>query len=147
MLTFGLLSSVFDYLTFGALLYLLRAGTEEFRTGWFVESVLSAALVVLVVRSRRPFFRSRPGQRLLLATVGVVAVTLALPFLPVAPLLGLTPLPLSFLALLALIVAMYIVSAELAKQLFYRHIEPSSARPPSSQQEPRMRGSITGLDP
>ena len=130
MLTFGVLSSVFDYLTFGALLYILGSGPEQFRTGWFVESVLSAALVVLVVRSRHPFFRSRPGKRLLLATLGVVGVTLMLPFLPFAPLLGLTPLPLSFLPLLALIVAMYIVSAEVAKRLFYRHFAPPSARQP-----------------
>jgi P-type Mg2+ transporter len=120
MLTFGVLSSVFDYLTFGALLYILHAGTEQFRTGWFVESVLSAALVVLVVRSRHPFFRSRPGTHLMLATLGVVGATLVLPFLPVAPLLGMTPLPLLFLALLGLIVMMYIASAELAKRVFYR---------------------------
>jgi Mg2+-importing ATPase len=124
MLTFGALSSVFDYLTFGALLYILHAGTEQFRTGWFVESVLSAALVVLVVRSRQPFFRSRPGRPLLLATFGVVAATLVLPFSPVAPWLGLTPLPLSFLALLALIAVIYIASAELAKRVFYRVLDP-----------------------
>jgi Mg2+-importing ATPase len=132
MLAFGVLSSVFDYLTFGALLYILHADTGQFRTGWFVESVLSAALVVLVVRSRHPFFRSKPGKRLLLATLGVVAFTLVLPFLPFAPVLGLTPLPLPFLALLALIVAMYIVSAELAKRLFYRRVEPPSASQPRS---------------
>jgi len=120
MLVFGALSSVFDYLTFGALFYILHAGTEQFRTGWFVESVLSAALVVLVVRSRQPFFETRPGNRLLLATLGVVAVTLVLPFSPAAPWLGLTALPLPFLALLALIVAVYIASAELAKRFFYR---------------------------
>ena len=127
MLTFGVLSSVFDYLTFGALLYLFNASTEQFRTGWFVESVLSASLIVLVVRSRRPFFRSRPGKRLLWATLGVVATTLVMPFLPFAPLLGLTPLPLRFLGLVAVIVAMYIISGELAKRIFYRHFEPTRA--------------------
>ena len=127
MLTFGVLSSVFDYLTFGVLLHILQSSPEQFRTGWFVESVLSAALVVLVVRSRHPFFQSRPGKRLLLATLGVVAATLVLPFLPFAPLLGLTPLPLLFLPLLAFIVAMYIVSAEVTKRVFFRHIDPSPA--------------------
>jgi len=127
MLTFGVLSSVFDYLTFGALLYLFHASTEQFRTGWFVESVLSASLIVLVVRSRRPFFRSRPGKRLLWATLGVVATTLAMPFLPFAPLLGLTPLPSRFLGLVAVIVALYVVSGELAKRIFYRHFEPTDA--------------------
>jgi Mg2+-importing ATPase len=123
MLTFGVLSSVFDYLTFGALLYLLHASTDQFRTGWFVESVVSASLIVLVVRSRRPFFRSRPGTRLLWATLGVVAITLVLPYLPFAPILGLTPLPPLFLGLVAVIVAAYIFSGELAKRIFYRHFE------------------------
>ena len=124
MLTFGVLSSVFDYLTFGALLYLLKAGTDQFRTGWFVESVLSASLIVLVVRSRRPFFRSRPGKRLLWATLAVGVITLVMPWLPVAPLLGLTPLPPLFLGLVAVIVAAYVTSGELAKRVFYRHFEP-----------------------
>ena len=79
--------------------------------------MISAALVVLVVRSRHPFFRSRPGTHLMLATLGVVVATLALPFLPIAPLLGMTPLPPLFLALLGLIVVLYIASAELTKQL------------------------------
>ena len=61
MIVFGLISSVFDYLTFGVLLW-LGATMEQFRTGWFIESIVSAALVVLVVRSRRPFFKSRAEQ-------------------------------------------------------------------------------------
>ncbi len=130
MLTFGVLSSVFDYLTFGALLYVLHAGTDQFRTGWFVESVLSASLIVLVVRSRRPFFRSKPSRRLLGATLGVVTATLVLPFLPFAHILGLTPLPPSYVAPIAVIVAMYIVSGEFAKRVFYRHFEPARASRP-----------------
>jgi Mg2+-importing ATPase len=130
MLTFGVLSSVFDYVTFGALLYVLHASTDQFRTGWFVESVLSASLIVLVVRSRRPFFRSRPSKRLLWATLSVAATTLVMPFLPFAPFLGLTPLPLPFLGLVGVIVAMYIVSGELAKRIFYRHFDPTRSAHP-----------------
>ena len=62
MMTFGLVSSVFDYLTFGVLLLVLHATQAQFRTGWFVESVISASLIVLVIRTRRPFFRSRPAS-------------------------------------------------------------------------------------
>jgi len=119
MLTFGLVSSVFDYLTFGALLFILQASPEQFRTGWFVESVISASAIVLVIRTRRPFFSSPPGRYLLLATLAVTAVTLLLPYLPVAGPLGLTPMPLSFLLLLAVILAGYILTAELVKQRFY----------------------------
>ena len=64
MMTFGMVSSVFDYLTFGALLFLLHATPEQFRTGWFLESVISASLIVLVIRSRKPFFKSRPSTYL-----------------------------------------------------------------------------------
>ena len=129
MLTFGLLSSIFDYLTFGLLLYLLRSTPAQFRTGWLVESVLSASLIVLVVRSRRPFFRSRPGRYLLLATLGVMISVLILPFLPFAGLLGLVPLAPRTLGLVALIVLAYVLAGEVMKRLFYRLRAPASAKP------------------
>lgn len=122
MLVFGALSSVFDYLTFGLLL-VLQATPEQFRTGWFLESVISASLVVLVIRSRRPFFKSRPGTYLLMATLLIVGVTLAFPFLPFARLFEFHPLPLAFLVALGSIVALYIIAAEVAKRIFYRRIE------------------------
>ena len=65
MVEFGLLSSVFDFLTFGVLLCVFHASPEVFRTGWFVESLLTELVIALVVRTRRPFFRSRPGTILL----------------------------------------------------------------------------------
>lgn len=119
MLTFGLVSSVFDYLTFGALLWILDASPEQFRTGWFIESVISASAIVLVIRTRRPFFSSTPGRALTLATLAVAAITLLFPLLPIAAPLGLTPMPLSFLFLLAAILAGYVLTAELAKKYFY----------------------------
>ena len=119
MLIFGLISSIFDYLTFGALLWILNASPEQFRTGWFIESVISASAIVLVIRTRRPFFSSMPGRALSLATLAVAAVTLLLPVLPIAAPLGLTPMPLSFLVLLAAILAGYVLTAELAKKYFY----------------------------
>jgi Mg2+-importing ATPase len=121
MIVFGLLSSVFDYLTFVVLLWLLRAGPELFRTGWFTESVLSASLVVFAVRTRLPFRRSQPS-RTMLAVTGVVAlVTLLIPFSPsIAGLLGFKALPPLYLLAMAAIVAAYFASAELTKRLFYR---------------------------
>ena len=119
MLTFGLVSSVFDYLTFGALLWMLNASPEQFRTGWFIESVISASAIVLVIRTRRRFFTSRPGRHLALATLAVAGMTLLLPVLPIAASLGLTPMPPSFLLLLAGILASYVLAAEFAKQYFY----------------------------
>jgi Mg2+-importing ATPase len=119
MLTFGLVSSIFDYLTFGVLLWVLRAGPAEFRTGWFVESVVSATLIVLVVRTRGRFLRSRPSRPLLLATVLVVAATVALPYTPLGLLFQLVPLPPLFLVLMGFIILAYVATAELAKRWFY----------------------------
>lgn len=119
MMTFGIVSSVFDYTTFGLLLY-LDVPVDQFRTAWFLESVVSAALIVFVVRSRKPFFKSQPGKYLLIATLTVVAITITLPYTPLAALIGFVPLPLSLMAMLGLIVLAYIVTAELVKQFFYR---------------------------
>ncbi|MGZ3605723.1 MAG: magnesium-translocating P-type ATPase, partial [Thermodesulfobacteriota bacterium] len=91
MMTFGLLSSVFDYLTFGVLLLILHATTDQFRTGWFIESVISASVTVLVIRTRKSFFRSKPGKYLLIATLLIVVVTIIFPFTPLAQLLGFQP--------------------------------------------------------
>jgi P-type Mg2+ transporter len=121
MLVFGTLSSVFDYLTFGALLLVLRSDKEAFRTGWFLESVISACLIVLVVRSRRPFWRSKPSIYLLGTTIAMVVATLILPYTPpLAQPLGLGPVAPAFLLMLAAIVACYIAAAEVAKRFFYR---------------------------
>jgi P-type Mg2+ transporter len=120
MIIFGLISSIFDYLTFGILLFLLRAQPAQFRTGWFIESVISAALIVLVIRTRQPFFKSRPGKALTLATLLVTMATLLLPYTPLGAIFGFKPLPFYFLPLMALIVGAYIFTAEVAKRIFYR---------------------------
>jgi Mg2+-importing ATPase len=123
MLVFGPLSSIFDLLTFGVLLWLMHAGEVAFHTGWFIESVLSASLVVFAVRSRLPLGRSHPS-RVMLAVTGLVAlVTLVLPYSPLASLLGFQPLPLIYLLVIFIIVAFYFTSAELTKRWFFRHFE------------------------
>jgi len=122
MFTFGLVSSVFDYLTFGVLLMLLHATPEQFRTGWFMESVVSAAIIVLVIRSRRPFYKSRVGNQLLVATLAVVTAALILPFTPLGRIFGLVTLPMSFLLILALITVLYMFMAEVVKKVFYRRL-------------------------
>jgi len=120
MMTFGLLSSLFDYLTFAGLLFLLHATTDQFRTGWFWESVISAAFVVLIVRSQKPFFKSRPGRYLLITTLLVAGLTLLLPYTLLGKLFEFTPLPLSFLIFLVIVVFFYIISTEVVKSFFYK---------------------------
>jgi Mg2+-importing ATPase len=122
MLTFGLLSSVFDYLTFGVLLLVLQATTGQFRTGWFIESVISASVTVLVIRTRKSSFRRKPGKYLLTATLLIVAVTILIPITPLADLLGFQPLPVSILLAIGVIVALYMIAAEITKRSFYKRI-------------------------
>lgn len=122
MVVFGLISSVFDGLTFAALLWLFESAPAQFRTGWFVESLLTELLVALVVRTRRPFFRSRPGFWLLLSTLAVVAVALVLPYLPFSAVFGFVPLPAPvLLGVLGLTLA-YGLTVELTKPWFYARV-------------------------
>jgi Mg2+-importing ATPase len=123
MITFGILSSVFDYLTFGVLLLFLHSSTDLFRTGWFVESVVSATLIVLVIRSQRPFFKSVPGKSLVLATLTIVGVALILPYTLLGNLFGFTAPPISFILVMGVIVMFYIISGEVAKRIFYKHVK------------------------
>ena len=119
MLRFGLISSLFDMLTFGVLLWLFRASPEEFRTGWFLESLLTELVIALVVRTRRPFYRSRPGNLLLGSSACIIMLALVLPYLPFSSIFGFVPLPAPLvLAMIGLTLA-YVVVVELAKKLFY----------------------------
>jgi Mg2+-importing ATPase len=120
MITFGITSSVFDYLTFGVLLLILKANETQFHTGWFLESILTELLIVFIVRTQQPFYKSRPGRMLLIVTLIVAGVTLVLPYSPLNTLLGLDPLPLPiFLALIG-ITLLYLLASETVKHFFYR---------------------------
>lgn len=122
MIVFGPLSSIFDFLTFAVLLLVLHATVDQFRTGWFVESVVSASVIVLVVRTRRAFYRSKPSKYLAAATAIVIGITFILPFTALGKLFQFTPLPGSFLLIVMLIVATYAIAAELTKKAFYKRV-------------------------
>ena len=123
MLVFGLTSSVFDFLTFGLLLWVLKLNVDQFRTGWFIESLITELFVLLVLRTRRTFFRSRPGSLLLLTTIVAGLMTLALPFLPfMQNLFGFVPLPPLLMLQLLVIMALYVLANEMVKKLFYHRI-------------------------
>jgi Mg2+-importing ATPase len=120
MITFGILSSVFDCITFGVLLYYLDAGEKLFQTGWFVESVISASLIVLAIRTRLPFLKSLPGRYLTIATILVVLAVLVFPFTFLNSIFGFVRLPVAFYGWILVIVTSYIFSAEMTKQWFYK---------------------------
>lgn len=121
MIIFGITSSVFDYITFAVLLLLFNADEKFFQTGWMLESVISAVVVMLIVRTARPFLKSKPSRKLLLAIVGIVVVLIAIAYSPMNVYLGLISLPFKAFTSLLAISFVYAVTAELLKKNFYRH--------------------------
>jgi Mg2+-importing ATPase len=118
MLVFGLISSAFDLLTFG-FLWLMSARHAEFQSAWFVESLLTEIAILIVMRTRRPFWKSQPSRALVASVVGVAIVALALPYLP-GP-FGFVPLRAELVAALLGITASYLLVSEIAKQRFFKH--------------------------
>ena len=119
MLIFGPISSLFDFATFGLLLLLLGANERAFHTGWFIESLFTQILVVLVIRTRRsPFWLSRPSRQLLGAIAAALAAAVIIPLSPLGDVLGFAAMPLAFWPLLALVVAAYLTLVELTKRRF-----------------------------
>ena len=130
MMSFGFASSMFDFMTFGAMFYIFRemrtAGSAEafeqlFHTGWFVESTLTGLMILAVVRTRRPFFLSRPGRLFLFAAVSMALVAVLLPYSPFAAALGFVKPPAILLAITLVITLLYGVGMEVVKRVFYRY--------------------------
>ncbi len=122
MLVFGLTSSLFDYFTFFILLTLLNSTQVVFRTGWFIQSVLTELMAMLILRSRKPFFRSKIGRGLLYSTIGIGIATVLLPYIPYfANLFGLQPLPWQLILTLFGITLLYTIVNEIAKKYFYKN--------------------------
>lgn len=121
MMVFGLVSSVFDILTFALLMLVFRAGEATFQTSWFMISLLTELAVVLVLRTHRPVFRSKPSKLLLWSTIAVVVATFAIPFLgKLTSVFGFVPLSTLQLAAIVAIVLGYIVATEVAKAWYFR---------------------------
>lgn len=130
MLVFGPLSSVFDFLTFYALLALFGAGAALFQTGWFIESITTQVFVVFAIRTRRRLFRSRPHRFLVAMALGVVAVAIAVTVLPVGRWFGFVPPPPLFFAYLIGATAAYLALVEIVKGIFYRSVGAPGTRVP-----------------
>jgi Mg2+-importing ATPase len=119
MILFGLVSSIFDFLTFATLLFLFHASPEAFRTGWFVESLITELVIALVVRTHHLFLRSRPGKLLLVSTLIFIGIALVLPYLPFISVFGFVPLPAPLMLTMLGLTALYVVATELTKKFFY----------------------------
>lgn len=120
MISFGLVSSAFDMITFGFLIFVAHAAEDIFRTAWFVESLLTEIVIVLTIRTMRGFWQSRPGNLLMALSLVMALVALAMPYLPFAGLFGFVPLPYWVLASLLAITLAYVAACEIAKYLLFR---------------------------
>ena len=123
MIVFGLESSLFDFLTFGMLYFIFRVSPGLFRTGWFMESVLTEVLILLVIRTRFSVFKSRPGKLLMLASLLVIFFVVVLPFLPGAEVFGMTALPLKILVAILFIAFLYAAAGEATKRFLFRKLK------------------------
>ena len=122
MIVFGLHSSVFDYLTFFALYKLYKANAEVFHTAWFIESILTELLILFVVRTHKSLLKSKPGKLLIWLSVLSFVITIALPFTPFAAGLGFVVPPLQLLGIIAGILLLYVVTADIIKVIFFKKI-------------------------
>ena len=120
-LFFGPFSSLYDFLTYGIMLFIFGAAPALFQTGWFVESFWTEVLVIFVIRTRRiPFITSKPGKWLTILTLSAVAFGTILPFTFLGHFLGFVPLPAEFWVLLVLMVATYLLLVDAGKVFFYK---------------------------
>jgi Mg2+-importing ATPase len=123
MIVFGLHSSVFDYLTFFILYKLYRANEQSFQTGWFIESICTELLILFVVRTHKSLLKSIPGKLLIILSLLGFVVTVALPFTPFAGPLGFVVPPFQLLAIIAGILFLYVITADLLKIKFFKTID------------------------
>ncbi|MFN0085455.1 MAG: magnesium-translocating P-type ATPase [Blastocatellia bacterium] len=120
MLHMGLVSSAFDFLTFGVLIRVFHAAPEVFRAGWFIESLATQTLVLLVIRTRKAPWKSRPSRALTISSLAFAGLGSILPFTPLGPLLGFARPPLAMLATIGMLVLVYLIIAEAMKRRLYR---------------------------
>lgn len=122
MMSFGFASSMFDFITFGSILFLFGESEHLFQTGWFMESTLTGLMILLVIRTQRPFFMSRPGKLFLLAQIVIAAIVLYLPFSPLQETLGFVTPSAALVAVVLTITLLYGAAMETIKRLFYRYL-------------------------
>lgn len=120
MIFFGPISSVFDFLTFGVMIFFFHAAEPLFQTAWFMESLCTQTMVIFMIRTKKPFYQSRPGLLLAISSLIVVVLGILLPYTPVGAYFGFTPPPLIFLFVLVGFVILYLGLVELLKVWFYK---------------------------
>jgi len=122
MIYIGPLSSIYDFLTFFALLKIFHASEQFFHSGWFVESLATQTLVIFIIRTARNPLRSRPSLALTLTTISVVLFGTVLPYTSLGALIGFTPMPFAFLLFIAIATGTYLLLVEIVKRQLMRRL-------------------------
>jgi len=121
MTIIGPISSIFDFLTFGILLYVFRASEQFFHTGWFLESLCTQTLVIHIIRTgKTPFVESKSSQFLAFTSIYIVTIGLVIPFTPLGRYFGFIPVPIAYLGALVGVVACYLITVEFVKRWFIK---------------------------
>ena len=124
MIAFGPISSIFDFATFGVMLFVFHAYSKPslFQTAWFVESLFTQTLVIFVIRTRTiPFFKSKPNKWLTINIAIILALSLMIPYTPLGKIFDFVPLPVTFLLMLVGFIVVYLFLVEIMKIWFYKH--------------------------
>lgn len=121
MMIIGPISSIYDFLTFAILLWMFHASTNAalFHTSWFVESMATQTLVVIVIRTAGNPLKSLPSRALLISVLAIVTIAAGLPYTAVGRLLQFTPLPMALLGTIALLAVTYLLLVQVVKVWFY----------------------------
>jgi Mg2+-importing ATPase len=126
MIVFGLVSSLFDLITFYLLYKYFAVSNKQFQTGWFLESLATQILVVFIIRTNHlPFIQSRPGKFLVISTLACLTIGWVLPYLYIGRLMGFEPLPLHIILFIVVVVMLYLICAELVKRFIYQRLHRS----------------------
>jgi Mg2+-importing ATPase len=121
IIVFGLISSIFDFLTFYILYAVFNLNESQFQTGWFIESIATQILIIFIIRTKRvPFFKSTPGIFITLSAIFVVILAWVIPYTSLGTILSFTPLPPILILLIIGIVISYLIITEISKYFFYR---------------------------
>jgi Mg2+-importing ATPase len=132
MLVMGPVSTVFDMVTFAVLIFVFHADEMLFRTGWFIESLVTQLLMIFTIRTRHHLFASRPHVLVAALAIGMSALTVALPFLPIGAWFGFVMPPPLYFGFLVVAVAGFLIMIEGVKRLFYAYVIGTSPRIPRS---------------
>jgi len=121
MVIIGPISSIFDFLTYGVMLFIFHASAELFHTGWFIESLCTQTLVIHIIRTGKiPFIESRPSRFLILMSIIIVSIGIIIPFSPLARAFGFVKPPPMYFAVLFIIIVTYLLSVQIVKKWFIK---------------------------